>query len=506
MSYDAIVIGAGMGGLLCAAKLAANGKTVLVLEKIQHIGGTSFIFKRGGYFFPMGPLGFSFPQRVKDFLEEAGVQTEVEFKRNYFELLTPDFDIIYSQPFQALKENLKEVFPEESEGIDIFIGEIEKISLLIENLDRWHPDFLLGRKKRAALENKEVAFLNKLELIKHYSEMSAATVLSKLFSNEHLKNLLGSQGTFRTEMSMLHLAFMWKVMSEKGIWFPSCRIDGIAELLKDAFLAHNGEMRLSAPVKEILIEDNHAVGVRTAKDEMFEAEWVISNADYKKTFLELIDPLKIPKDHLGLVRTVPYTGSEFCIYLGVDPKRVDLSRMRANHLFFRKEVKPEETSDPEDFDNREIEICLWSQNAPDSAPEGRTSLIVRVDFPYGYFSNWRIGEKRRREGYRERKKQLAQKLIRTVESALPGLATSIEVMEIATPLTYEDWGQRFRGSIAGWTRSAELARRLPGKLLIETSINNLLMVGIYAATELFLGGVSTAMHTASLAADLVLKR
>lgn len=98
-----------------------------------------------------------------------------------------------------------------------------------------------------------------------------------------------------------------------------------------------------------------------------------------------------------------------------------------------------------------------------------------------------------------------RELIKTVESVLPGLSDSIEVVEIATPLTYQDWGQRFRGSIAGWTWSAGQASILPGRLLIETPIQNLLMAGIYAASELFLGGVSTAMHTAGLAADMVLE-
>ena len=74
MSFDAIVIGAGLGGLGCAAQLAGRGLRVLVLEKNGHIGGTSYVFHRDGYTFPMGPLSFSFPDRVRGFFAAAGAQ------------------------------------------------------------------------------------------------------------------------------------------------------------------------------------------------------------------------------------------------------------------------------------------------------------------------------------------------------------------------------------------------------------------------------------------------
>jgi hypothetical protein len=77
-------------------------------------------------------------------------------------------------------------------------------------------------------------------------------------------------------------------------------------------------------------------------------------------------------------------------------------------------------------------------------------------------------------------------------------------MEAATPLTYEDWGNRHRGAIAGWTWSADYEKALGKKLLVETPVPHLLLAGIFASTELFLGGVPTSMHTARLAADRIM--
>jgi phytoene dehydrogenase-like protein len=222
------------------------------------------------------------------------------------------------------------------------------------------------------------------------------------------------------------------------------------------------------------------------------------------TFLELLDAGDIPGVDLSAVRGVPYTDSEFCVYLGVRPEQVDLSAIRTDHLFFRREIRSGSELDPGDFDNREIEICFWSRKAPDQAPSGRASLVLRAGFPYGQVERWRLAEKVRKEGYLEYKGRLASDLLQTAESILPGLSGAVEVMESATPLTYRDWGNRHDGSIAGWTWSGPESGRLPGKIFVRTPVAGLLAAGVHAAAELFLGGVATALCTGILAADCIL--
>ncbi len=505
--YNVIVIGSGIGGLTCAAKLAKNGKKVLLLEKMRVIGGTSHIFKRGEFYFPMGPLSFSYPDLLIEILTELGIEEKIEFRKNNFQLITPLFDIVYSQPIQELRISLKKIFTEEQDGIDKFLDELEKIMKATVNVHQWHPDYLIGKKRDNARKNLLLKYKHEFELIEKYSKISAKQILEKYISNEILQNFLGSQGTYRPNMSMLLLAIMWCLISEKGIWYPSCGMHGINRSIYDTFLNYNGEVKVASPVKEILIDRNNRVtGVKTIKNEIFESKWVISNADYKRTFLELVDPKKIPEEYLNVIKDAAFFDSEFCVYLGVDSKKVDLSKIKAQRVYFRKEIKPPEKFDLEDFDNREIEISFWSENARDSAPLEKLTLVLRSGFPYEPFAHWKLGEMKRKEGYISYKKQLAEKLIKTAENIIPGLSSAIEVMDSGTPLTYEDFSQRFQGSIAGWSWNVNESKKLPGKLLIETPIENLLMVGMYAASELFLGGYPTAMYTGNLAADLVIER
>jgi phytoene dehydrogenase-like protein len=225
-----------------------------------------------------------------------------------------------------------------------------------------------------------------------------------------------------------------------------------------------------------------------------ESDWVISNVDAKKTFLELIDKKNVPSTFLKNIQTVPYTNSEFCVYLGFDPKKVNLDAMKTKHLFYRQKLELGSRPELTDFANREIAISQWSP---------KKSLVLRISFPYGHFSRFWSGEKKRTPEYREYKNQMAQSLVQTVEKILPGLSSSIKLMEAATPLTYQDWGNRYHGSIAGWTWDVKNRNITGSKLMIRTPIPNLLMVGIYAASELFLGGVPTAIHTGCTAAGLI---
>jgi phytoene dehydrogenase-like protein len=505
MKHDVIIIGAGIGGLSCAAFLANSGRRVLVLEKSPHLGGTSYVFWRRGFGFPMGPLSFSFPERVRGWLDDAGVKAPLDFRRNHFALAASGWDIVFSLPLSGLKDDLCRRFPEEGAGIGGFFAELEESVSLSKNIETWHPDYRLG----SGPPSEAAASGGRPERLARARELALTPCLDRLrrhLRSEPLIRLLGSQGMSEPEMSMLGLGFMWNVMSDAGIWFPACGINGLNDILAARVAAEGGEVRLSAPVEKILVRRGRAAGVRTEDGAEHEAGWVVSNADAKTTLLGLVEPGTLPEDFRRAVAVTPYTGSELRVYLGVDPRRVDLGKMRATRVGFRA-LEPSAGQDPagpEDFSIREIDVCLWSDNAPALVPAGKASIILAAGFSYDHFARFRTGPRTRTGDYAEYKKRLTEKLIEAAGSLLPGLGSAVEVREAATPLTYEDWGHRHRGAIAGWTWSADYEKALGKKLLVETPIPHLLLAGMFAAADLFLGGVPTSMHTARLAADRIL--
>jgi phytoene dehydrogenase-like protein len=500
--YDVIIIGSGPGGLTAGAKLAKEGLDVLILEKNLHIGGTSYNFRRKEYQFPMGPLAISSPDEITNILNELGIKEEIKFKESNFQIITPALDIVYSQPFDKLEAILINQFEEDLEGIREFFDTLRELKPLINNLQDWNPNYAILNEEKGIISIED-----KMDIIEKYSKISSKDFLYNKLSNENLIKFLGTMGTGTPKMSMFLLSIMWLLMAEKGIWRPVCGLEGILDAIHDTYLKYNGEIKFNSGVKEILIDNKKVVGIKTDNGTEYRSNWVISNSDYKNTFLGMIEESHIPREFLNKIINIKYFGSEFAVYLGVDPEKIDFSKIRADHTFYTMKIEKDKGSkDLENFDYREVEICLWSkddEDLPKYCPEGKASLILRVGFPYDHFSDWRIGPKKRKDGYKEYKKKLAEKLIKTVDMILPGLSSSVEMIEIATPLTYEDWGNRYRGSIAGWSWASKDIQNFKNKLLIKNPIQNLLMAGLYASTELFLGGVPTSMYTGYLAAQIV---
>ncbi len=492
--WDAIVIGAGVGGLTAAAHLVKAGLRVLVLERNPHPGGTAYVYHRKGFTFPMGPLGFSHPILVQNTLKDLGVGDDLKFFRIHYRIKAFGLDLSLSLPFAEMVKELSTLFPADAEGVKHFFEDMNEL------ISKQKPD-----SNRSKLNQTH--------------DISASEYLHNLIKDGRLRRILGSIGTREPYSGLPLLAAMWNLMSHEGIWYPEEGMQSFCERLVKAVVGNNdgsGEIRLNKDVAKIRVDQGKVLGVILKDGTQLDSSFVISNADYKIAFLKLMDPKTIPPEWYDAVFRARQTGSVFQVCLGVDTGKADLSAFRkASRLIYRRSGRNDQERDSLDWNfqeidpdvlaDQELEVSLWGKDWEMVSSEGRAPIVIRAEAEYNHFAKYRLGWRQRSPEYQEYKTRLAQGLIREIDHLIPGLEKAIFVMDVATPLTFEDQGGRSGGAVAGWSWDYEDFRDDQPKELIGTPIKGLYMAGYQAFSALFMGGVPTAMESGKRAAKALLQ-
>ncbi len=489
---DVIVVGAGLGGLVAAARLVRAGCQVLVLDRNPHVAGTAWVFNRGGYTFPMGPLGFSSAHLVQKTISELVPGAALPLKRVHYRLRAFGLNLPLSLSRPALRAAFIRTFPQEAQGITRFFEKVESLFNLLRE-----P---CSEKNRIALEAA--------------ASEPAREYLDSLIGDWRLRRVLGSQGGSEAYAALPLLAAMWGLMTEEGIWYPQGGLRALGGLLQTAVLSlkGRGEIRLGSEVEAIRIQKGKVTGVRLVSGEVLEAPVVVSNGDFKTTFLQLLNPGEIPETLHREVAAARQTESNLQVSLGLQGRKVDLSTFdQGSRIIYQsegEETLPDWSApriEPSRLAAGQMELCLWSADDPALAPAGRAVLVIRTAADHGHFARFRPARGRRLAGYREYKLALGRAMTQEAEKIIPGLSGAIETLDVATPLTFEEQGGRSEGAVAGWSWNYEDGRDASPRELIRTPIGGLFMVGYQAFSALFRGGVPTALESGNRAAAYILE-
>jgi all-trans-retinol 13,14-reductase len=498
---DAIIIGSGIGGLTCGAFLAKNGLNTLILEQHSRPGGYVTSYRRKGFMFDVvhviGGLGEGAPlNRIFSYL---GLDKKVEFIEidKTFRFVYPDIAVDCYTDMDKYEQQLVDNFPDEKEGIHRCFGTMKRIWDEILNSD-YKPNSL-------QLMSYPVRFPN----LVRFQDKTFQQFLDAYINNEKLKEILGSGwgylGLNNRRLSALYMIGMYMSYHAGGAWYPKGGYQSMSDAFAERFEELGGRLKLKTKVKKIILEGGRAVGVELEDGEQIRAKHVVSNADTKRTFLNLVGEEHMSRSFVGKVKGLQQSVSGFVVHLGVKmelPRELHCGCVMyfpdygiAEAQFGAAERNEIETI-PGTFG---LGLSVSSLKDPDSAPEGCHALdLIYMPAPYGFRNTWM------REGkvkYDELKKSLSDTLIKAAEALIPGLSEHIVVMDISTPLTYERYTSSTEG---GWYDSActpgqSLLKRMPTR----TPIQNLYLTGAKA----FPGpGMFGAIQSGLFTADSILKK
>jgi phytoene dehydrogenase-like protein len=489
--YDVVIVGAGPGGLTAGSILSRRGLRVLVLDRNEGPGGTSRSFHCGGFSFPAGPLSFGNPAHVLDKLGTPEDTLESSFKRSRFLIRAFGRDLPVAVPPSLLTEELCRLFPGEVEGIRAFMRDREEVVKALS----------------AAPEGETPPLPQRLRV-------SAADYLAERIEDRSLVKMLGTIGTDEPVFGFPLLSVMWDIMSVRGTWYPVGGFDSLAAWIAAEITARGSRVSLCSEVLKIIVRNGRAGGVMLSSGDVIAAGAVISNADFKSTFLNLVDAGSQPPEWRNAVAQARETPSNLQVSLGLDASKVDLSAFSlANRIIYRREPAEYQSTelnwkdreiDPDALAGEQLELSLPGGDYPTPAPDGSAAMVIRVAADHAHFKRFRPERCKRKPEYAAYKARLARSLIREASKLLPGLEDAVVVSDVASPLTFEEYGGRYAGAVAGWSQRHQDVQDYSVRPLIHTPIEGLYMAGIQAFSWLYWGGVPSAVLSGARAAEAAL--
>ena len=478
--YDAVVVGAGIGGLVTANLLAREGLAVLLVERHYMVGGYCSTFRRAGFtfdaathFYPLLGNAETISGRL---VRELGVETRWVKMDPVDTFHFPDgsrFEV--PADYDDYRRRLDGEFPAERERLERFFAEV-------------HEAYMLGL--LAYFRGRET------ERLERFRGLSVRDALDRHFSDEKLKLLLTADcphwgsAPRRTSFvfdSMLRLSYFL------GNFYPVGGSQAFADELARCFEERGGDILMSTHVQRIEVEAGRVCGVLmetlrgpAAGTKRVATATVVSNADLVETVEELVGEERLGADYVSRVRRLRPSFPCFLSHVGLEAVASGVLE-RAQGYYWRH-------WDP-DRVGRDGLICkIFSPTLyePAMAPEGRQIVILQkvLEIDYEAVDDWAV-----------HKAEIERLATAQLERAIPGVGERIVFQTSATALTGWRFTRNHRGAMLGWEMAPDqLGGARPG---IETPVGGLYMVGHWVRPG---GGITPVIVSACWVAEAVTGR
>ncbi|MCK5580217.1 MAG: NAD(P)/FAD-dependent oxidoreductase [Candidatus Omnitrophica bacterium] len=409
--YDVIIIGAGIGGLVCGCYLAKAGLKVLIVERNKKVGGycTSFKVKHWQFDACAHTLGnLSKGEHFYNILKDLGVLEQLDFVRHNptDQIVTAEYTINFWQNKLRTIEEFISIFPEEEKQIQYFFQEF----IYCESMD-----LVIKTRNRTFLE-----------------------ILDETFNHEDLKSvlsllILGNLGVSAHEINAFTAIKHYRQFILDGGYYPPDGMHIVPELLRKRFLELGGEILLSQEVKRILIKNKTAQGIRLNTGQEILAQIIVSSCDARQTFLSLIGKNHLSSKTTTKINKMVPARTLFVVYLGLN-KDADVRLPNRCNVWL-------------------VDKKFFINTSKKVSSSDSTWVMVRFDSAKKTCTIYANALFKSKEYWAKQKQLMIAKMINRAEDVVPKLRQSILHKSAATPQTLFHWTRNYKGAAYGWAMS-----------------------------------------------------
>ena len=450
---DVVIVGGGHNALVAAFYLAKAGMKPLVLEARPVTGGCVATEEFAPGF--KAPLANALGPLRPSVVHDMGLARRVQFTEPDPRLVTlgaNGHSLAFSSDVPRTAEAIRALSPHDAAGYPDFCATLQRLGGFLSHLLEMTPPDLdspaAGEMWNLLKTGRRFRSLGKKDGFRllRWGPMAVADLVAEWFDAELLRAAVAARGIFGTAMGPWSAGsgavLLLNAAVDPAPGGRSVSVIGgpaaLAEAMTDAARAAGAEFRTGARVARILVHEGKAGGVVLDNGEEIIARAVVSGADPRRTFLDLVDPIDLDPGFLTKVRNFRARGTVAKVHLALGTLPSFTGIPNPADLHGRVQVGPEIDYLERAFDAskygeipRRPYIDLTVPTLADSqlAPTGKHVLSAHVQFvPYALRqpASWDAG-----------RESLLSTVIETLEEHAPGLRSIIEAAQVITPVDLE---------------------------------------------------------------------
>lgn len=460
-----IIIGGGIAGLAAGCYARMNGFNARIFEMHAQPGGLCTSWHRLGYTVDgciHWLVGSSPRSNFYKIWEELGAVQDREFvyAEQYARFEGADGTVftLYSD-LDRLERHMKELAPEDHAVIDEFISAIRACT-------RFEPPVEKAAELYTIFDLLKL-IVTQFPLLRMLWKWNKITLraFGERFKSPLLRDAFPLMFLPDFPMAFMLMTFAW--MHNKAAGYPLGGSLAFSRAIAQRFLSLGGTLHYWSNVEKILVENGRAIGVRLADKTEHRADYVISAADGHSTIFGMLEGKYLDDTIKGYYdKLIPFPPLVY-VSLGVHRTFNDVPQCSGGMSL--------QLSSPIMIGNKEqkyLGMHIYNFDAT-LAPEGRTLLVMMFQADYDYWKKLRENAAQ----YKTEKQKIADTVISLLDKRFPGLASQVEMRDVATPMTFERYTGNWKGSFEGWLVTPETWSF--GKLMKKTlpGLENFYMAG-----------------------------